>query len=102
MTYIKNPYDKIFHKYKKSYFCIVCNGEFLGQEVKRHNDASCLSNKYDMRIDKQDLKLDQLLNIVQQILTVEDIDMNNVKNIIKRDFDLDVIKKMRDKYIRSP
>lgn len=46
MNYTKNKHDKVFLINKKSYFCITCDGEFIGKEVNRHNEAGCSSGKH--------------------------------------------------------
>jgi hypothetical protein len=44
----KNRHDKVFYIHKKSYFCIDCNGEFIGKEVNHSKVRSFVTGSTEV------------------------------------------------------
>jgi hypothetical protein len=89
----KNRHDKVFYIHKKSYFCIDCNGEFIGKEVNHHTEVICKSNKYKLHISIEDQKLDHLLRVVQRSIASEE------NNMLFNDFTMQDLHMIRDKFL---
>ncbi|MHC4906798.1 MAG: hypothetical protein ACYTBW_00845 [Planctomycetota bacterium] len=89
----KNRHDKVFYVHKKSYFCIDCDGEFVGKEVNHHTDVICKTNKYKLQVDIIDQKLDHLLRVVKRIVASEE------NNIYFKDFSVQDINEIGSKYL---